>query len=137
MPGLNVDPAEALDLKEIILNWRQESVQAIKDQGEAVAKSILSAQSAPMFETRTFELTAGTPPVVLLGYDRARVRSLVRASVADVFIGTLAQLSGGLAYPLPVAAGDEIKTMAEVYVAYIPESGTGTARVTAWIERNV
>lgn len=137
MPGLNVDPAETLDLKEIILNWRQESVQAIKDQGEAITRGILSAQSSPFGEGRAIALPVGTP-VMILAMDRARVRSLIRASDPDIFIGDMSQLSGGVGYMLPTQAGDEFKTTAQIFAIYSP-SGTPAEfpRVFIWNERNV
>lgn len=134
MAGTNPDPAESFDLIEFL---RSGLAPAVAEGVKNAVREITPPRSANEFQTHNFALNPGAP-VVLLGYDRARTRALVRATKADVYIGTLQQLSGGLGYLVPTAAGDEIKTIEEVYALYSPSGSVDTdVRITVWLERSI
>lgn len=137
MPGKMPDPAESFDVVEVLRNvFTKDVTPALAAAVVEGQRQALKFESAPTFEVVSRAVTPGVP-TVLIGADRTRVRALMRATVDEIYIGSLGQLQTGFGYPLPVQAGDEIKTTDDVYVLYAP---TGTpdplARVAVWIERN-
>lgn len=136
MPGTNPDPAETLPILEIITGL-------FADQGNVIAQAVaqgvqkvVGAQSASEYGTRVIALTPGQP-LQILGYDRQRVRAMIRASTTDVFIGSMSDLQSGFGYPLATGSGDEVKTIEEVFVRYNPSGAVdANARVSVWSERN-
>jgi len=133
MPGMTPDPASHLDIIEVLkASMREDVAPALAD----AAREALVVQSAPSFEVTTRYLAAGET-AILVGADRARVRMLVRATVDEIYIGSIGQLATGFGYPLPTASGDELKTTEEVYVLYAPAGQADPdARVSVWIERD-
>jgi len=138
MPGLNVDPADSMNVLDVIRAAFSDAVTPLGDKLDNVTRAVLDAQSSPMHSTQSYALTAGAQPVRLLSYDRSRVRALLRASAADVFVGSLEQLQSLTGYPLPVNQGDEFKTIADIYVGYYPVGAPAeSVSVFAWVERRV
>lgn len=131
------DSALPVDILDIIREFGKENRAAITDAVDTISRGILEARSASEFVTGSVVLNPNTP-VRLLGYDRARVRSLVRSSTARVFVGALDQLSGGLGYELANnAGGDELRVFDEVYAVYIPVGAPSDPLplVSVWTER--
>lgn len=149
MPGKNPDPAESLDILEVIKETfhRDLAPKLASVVATEVAKVIPNA-SAGAYETRT--LPEVTTPTLILGQDRQRKRALIASGVAfGWYIGTYSQLASipvrqsGLTsawdgYPVAgmSAAGIEIRTTEELYAVYAGATTPGN-RLYAWIERDV
>lgn len=141
MPGKNPDPAESLDILEVIKETfhRDLAPKLATAVATEVAKVIPNA-SAGAYETRS--LPEVSTPTLLLGQDRQRKRILLQALAIDGwFIGTQSQLASTIGNTVsdgfPVSSiPTEIKTTEEVFAIYI---GTPVPdnRLYAWIERDV
>lgn len=114
----------------------QKNTGALQD---VIEKFNLLPQSAKTYETFVLSLSL-RQPTILLSMDSSRTRALIRANVADVFVGKLSTLAsqGAQGYPLPTGHGDEFKNMDELYVIYNPQSTPSTAPVlvAVLVERN-
>lgn len=137
MPGKNPDPAFSIDdVVKLIHETFEPMPEKIATAVASAQRQIIKEQSAPRFQAFTRQLAVGVP-AILVGADRNRSRLMLRASTDDVFIGSLNELSSGFGYPLPTAAGDEIKTTDDIYVLYNPSgSAASNPRVAVWLERS-
>lgn len=136
MAGTNPDPAETLPVLEIITGLFQDQGNVIAQAVVEAAQKLVPSQGASEYGSRVIGLTPGQP-LQILGYDRQRVRALIRASTTDVFIGTMSDLQSGFGYPIATGSGDEVKTIEEVFVRYNPSGAADlNARVSVWSERN-
>lgn len=102
-----------------------------------VLLKLAQPQAATEFVTNVVTVVEGAQPVLLLGLDPVRARALVRANTDGIYIGSYSQLAGnGLGYPVQINAGDEIKTIDDIYVIYRTDPPTGEqAAISVWAER--
>jgi hypothetical protein len=133
MPGINPDPAESMNVADVIAEFFRKDVPAIVTK---VQRDIVKAQSS-LSAAGFARGIAPNVPVLLMAADQSRTRMLLRASVPDIFIGTMSELQSGSGYQLPTQAGDEVKTVSDVYAVYTPSAAPdATARIFVWAERN-
>lgn len=130
---------EGFDILDIIREFGRENKEAIKAAAVTIRDGVLEARSSAEYITSSLKVNVNSP-IVLLGYDRARVRALVRTNSPGIYIGSLQQLSGGLGYLLGAeAGGEELKTYNEVWVTYLPDvppaPNAPLPIVSVWAER--
>jgi hypothetical protein len=138
-----------MDMTQENMDKLVETLSTFPTTVERIVRSVMVPQSATSFEAFTVTLPVNGQPILLLGLDRSRTRTLLSTTVdftratdgetTGVKIGHFSSLGAGAGSYLTSGAATELRTTDEIFAIYQSDASepNSAAIVSVWVEKVV